>query len=589
MSKPSRWWVVVLVLVCAPQVRAENYLNLDFETGRAQQPRNWYVGGQGYEGALDSGVAQSGKQSLRLKYLSGASFGVGTQTFPLEAVKGKKITYRGYIRSEGITRGYAGLWWRVDGTKGQVLGFDNMDGRGVTGTTEWTKAEISMTVDPAVTNINFGVILTGDGTAWFDALQVEIDSVAFAQQEPQIPQQPTAEQTAWLKQHAVALKSVQAGQDFDDLQPLKKMIGNARIVALGEVTHGTKEIFQMKHRLVEYLVKEMGYTIFAIEANMPESYKMNDYVLSGAGDPREILNGMYFWTWNTREVLSMVEWMREFNAAGKGPIEFVGFDMQTPNVAMQIVLDFMREHDSESLASAETSYQMVRQAREASTGQWGPSPEQLPLWRSAEEAAAAVFKHLENNRVKLQGDRPVKEFDWIIQNARVVLQCCQMNTSEVGRDQSMAENVRWILQQNPQAKLVIWAHNGHVNRLASTMGYELAKWYGEDYRVVGFTANRGEYTALLQGVGLQANPLQPGDTGTIELFLQSTGLPLLLLDLRQAEAGSATSGWLRQEMDMRSIGALAQEMQFFPVVVTDLYDLLIYLDQTTPTELLFKN
>ena len=148
---------------------------------------------------------------------------------------------------------------------------------------------------------------------------------------------PKPAELEWLKQNVVPLRSCEAGQGFEDLAPLKRMVGDARIVALGECTHGTREVFQMKHRILEYLASQCGFTIFSIEANMPEAYRLNDYVLKGKGDPAKLIGGMYFWTWNTEEVLAMVQWMRQFNLSGKGRLEFTGFDMQTPDVAMENV------------------------------------------------------------------------------------------------------------------------------------------------------------------------------------------------------------------------------------------------------------
>src|SRR5688572_14318716 len=107
----------------------------------------------------------------------------------------------------------------------------------------------------------------------------------------------------WLRDRAIPLQTVDAGRGFADMQPLKKIIGDARIVALGEATHGTREFFQLKHRMLEFLATDMGFTIFSIEANMPEAYRLNDYVLNGIGDPGKLLKGMYFWTWDTQEVL----------------------------------------------------------------------------------------------------------------------------------------------------------------------------------------------------------------------------------------------------------------------------------------------
>jgi len=154
--------------------------------------------------------------------------------------------------------------------------------------------------------------------------------------------QPVVE---WIGAHAVRLQTPEAGHGFADMQPLKKLIGEARIVSLGEATHGTREFFQLKHRILEFLATEMGFTIFSIEANMPEAYRLNGFVLTGRGDPAKLIKGMYFWTWDTQEVLDMVLWMREFNKSGKGRVQFTGFDMQTPTVAARMVGDFIAASD----------------------------------------------------------------------------------------------------------------------------------------------------------------------------------------------------------------------------------------------------
>ena len=87
---------------------------------------------------------------------------------------------------------------------------------------------------------------------------------------PALGEEPTDAQVKWTREHAIPIETVEAGNGFVDLQPLKKLIGDARIVSLGESTHGSREIYQMKHRLVEFLATEMGFPIFSIEACMPE-------------------------------------------------------------------------------------------------------------------------------------------------------------------------------------------------------------------------------------------------------------------------------------------------------------------------------
>ncbi|MFZ4573202.1 MAG: erythromycin esterase family protein [Phycisphaerales bacterium] len=180
------------------------------------------------------------------------------------------------------------------------------------------------------------------------AVVAVVGSLASQQPETGV----SAEAAAWVKAHAVPLKTCEAGNGFEDLAGLKDVVGKARIVSLGEPTHGTREAFQLKHRLLEYLATEMGFRVFSIEANMPESYNLNEYVLEGKGDPRKLIGGMYFWTWNTEEVLAMVEWMKTFNEAGRAregasfvPLRFTGFDMQTPDVAATVAIDGVRAID----------------------------------------------------------------------------------------------------------------------------------------------------------------------------------------------------------------------------------------------------
>lgn len=130
--------------------------------------------------------------------------------------------------------------------------------------------------------------------------------------------------TEWIRANAIRLSTPEAGHGFVDMQALKPVIGNARIVSLSEATHGTREFCQLKHRMLECLAMEMGFTIFSIEANMPEAYRLNDCVLNGTGDPAELLRRMYFWTWNTEEVLEMIRWMRAFNASARSHRDAIG-------------------------------------------------------------------------------------------------------------------------------------------------------------------------------------------------------------------------------------------------------------------------
>src|SRR5256714_10411046 len=118
---------------------------------------------------------------------------------------------------------------------------------------------------------------------------------------------------AWIRETAIPLQALNAGSGFADLAPLKAVLKDARIVGLGESSHGTSEFQRVKHRLLEFLVKEMGYTAFAMEAGYSEAQPMNDYVLHGTGNRADVLSKLGYVAWDMEEFAAMVDWMRAYN------------------------------------------------------------------------------------------------------------------------------------------------------------------------------------------------------------------------------------------------------------------------------------
>jgi hypothetical protein len=200
-------------------------------------------------------------------------------------------------------------------------------------------------IDP-VPGERFFVFVASDE---FTCEPVEVEGGADATAEIAVVRLGPApmEVVTWINAHAIPLTTVKAGSGFEDMAPLAEIVGDARVVALGEATHGSREFLQLKHRMLEHLVEEMGFSVFAIEANWPECRAINDYVLYGEGDPKQGLDSIYFWTWNTEEVLALIEWMRAYNADPRHErkVQFVGFDMQTTTVAAGDVFDYLETVD----------------------------------------------------------------------------------------------------------------------------------------------------------------------------------------------------------------------------------------------------
>ncbi|MDP4200778.1 MAG: erythromycin esterase family protein [Bacteroidota bacterium] len=579
----------ILAVSCRTASMPESELNLGFEQRESDNtPSHWYVGGDGYVATLDSSIVHGGRYSLHLKYdHEGAdphsSFGVGTSTFPIAAARGKTIRLSGWIRTKEVTKS-AGLWLRVDGPGG-VLAFNNMYDSAVNDTRDWKRYSFELPVDTSAININFGVLLNGHGDAWYDDLEIQLDSKPYV--EP-IPFEATSAQLDWLKQHASPIKTVDAGHGFDDLAVLHNFIGSAKIVGVGEATHGTSEFFRMKHRVLEYLVEKEGFNIFAIEANMPECERINEYVLTGQGDPKKLLAGIYFWTWDTQEVLDMIEWMHAYNASGKGRLQFAGFDMQTARVAADEVESYVKRADPKFSDSVTRAYSIVRDVEDV---MWSSDKAKAAVkdW-AALAGATEVINHLEANQARYVRSLPSGMVDRMIQNARIVEQAVAEKTAMTGglRDSCMALNIAWIETHNPGARIMVWAHNGHISKSRGHMGSWLSKRYGTQYVNIGFAFNDGTYTAITQSHGgPMAITASPAKLGSLEYTLHATQLPMFFLNLRDAKPSDPNAAWLTKPLPVRSIGAVEDNM-YWTQTLPEEYDGLIYIDHSTASHLLPK-
>jgi erythromycin esterase len=356
----------------------------------------------------------------------------------------------------------------------------------------------------------------------------------------------------WARENAIPLKTVEAGNGFTDISRIADIVNGSQIVALGEATHGSREFFQLKHRMIEFLATQKGFSTFAIEANMPEAYRLNDFVLHGKGDPRQLLRGMYFWTWNVQEVLDLVLWMREFNQSGKGRIEFTGFDMQNPRMAIEVVKNYVQQQEPGYLSHVQSVYdtvQMVRSSR---------SPAQSVDLKQLAKDCGLIEKRLDQSSGR-SSTPPVIDADWAIQMARLVQQWVQMQGGEKSRDESMAENLEWIARRSPRTKLVLWAHNGHVTYDGDSykpMGAYLKEAFGPRLVTFGFVFNRGSFRALDGTNGTREVTIGPAPGGSLDHALASTGIPWFALDLRRLAQNSQAAQWASEPHLSRSIGAV---------------------------------
>ncbi len=152
---------------------------VSFTTSDTNLPDGWFKAGSnpnGYEMTLDTEVFNTGNASAMISSKDKRTKGFGTimQKCSAEEYRGKRIRLSGYVKTKDVKK-WSGLWGRIDDdNRNRVLSFDNMSNRAIKGTTDWTKYEIDLNVPSSATSLNFGALVRGNGTLWFDGLTIEV-------------------------------------------------------------------------------------------------------------------------------------------------------------------------------------------------------------------------------------------------------------------------------------------------------------------------------------------------------------------------------------------------------------------------------
>lgn len=358
----------------------------------------------------------------------------------------------------------------------------------------------------------------------------------------------------------------------DDLKILEKLVGKSKIIGLGEATHGSSEVYQMKYRISKYLIKNENFNLFSLEANMPESFVMNKYIIDKVADPKTILKHMYFWLWQTEETLNFVNWLKEYNDQNIPKIKFDGFDMQYTHGAIRQIKEVFQENN----ISTDEINELNKILKEENKGTRKYS-------KKGQEKIQIVLEKLKHKEISFKNEDEKKRY---LQNFRIIEQKIQTGSS-TERDKFMAENIKWLMKNNQDSKIIVSAHNYHVSKLdKSKMGYWLHKDYLDDYKNIGFAFYEGVYSASIdQKIGTYNS--QTAYPGTLEYYLNSLNIPIFILDLKAIKNENNNLGkWILKEIPFRKTGSGTDKNEFKKTKVADSFDYLIFINKSSNSKLL---
>lgn len=380
-------------------------------------------------------------------------------------------------------------------------------------------------------------------------------------------------------------------------------LGNAKIVGMGEATHGTQEFFQMKHRIFKYLVETQGFRYLAFEYDLGGCMALDEMIQSGQGDIKTWMSQqMYFWTWRTTEVLQLFLWMQDYNRnkPDSEKVHLVGVDCQFTSQSVPQLVSLLSRYENSfanevssklnSLVKAELykgeNFNSIQQARN------GVLPQIYAVGRELNERAASISQLTSPAYYQ----QILRVYETIVQAE--IIQYNQIINSETSlnfREKYMAENLDWIFSQYSNVKVALWAHNEHVAKNeqflsfnTNSLGGNLKAQYGTAYQVIGFSMGSGDFKAynLLKNQ-LETMKLEAPLVNSFNFSFTQVDEPRYGVKLADLQKRYFWNGRLSSSRPFLSIGAAFNadrvEKYFYPARLDQLYDVIFHFDVTNPS------
>ena len=378
----------------------------------------------------------------------------------------------------------------------------------------------------------------------------------------------------WLRAHAVPLTHLDPDAPLDDLEPLRAIVGEARVVAIGENSHFIHEFAVLRERILRFLVERCGFTVLAFEFGFSEGFPLDAWA-QGEGTDDDL-------SAHLAETIPVgvdepLRWMRRHNRTPSPPVRFAGIDIPAAGgsllPALAPVADYLREIDPETLPALQTAMRIAESFAGASAASAAPAWTRLAT--AEQDALSAIlmrllirFRAVEALYLS-RGDQ--RSYDIALRRlegachadygfrAMAGLYAGNGLTADTSaRDVYMAGSVLWHLERlEPGTRVVLAAHNAHIQTVPISfdghltglpMGQHLRRVLGDEYFALGLTSITG-HTADMRpdenarfGFAIDNTALEAPEPGSVEAAFADAGLGLSVADLRRARREAVAPG-----------------------------------------------
>ena len=426
----------------------------------------------------------------------------------------------------------------------------------------------------------------------FDSNHLLTDEELLTEEDPDAPAE-RAEWVEWISKNNIPIRSLDA-EVFTDLQFLKPLLENRRIVQLGESGHGVAQFSQAKVRLIKFLHQECGFDVIAFESSIFECFYTNENVASMT--PIEMMRHSIFGVWHTREVEPLFDYIKN-NHNTNSPLTLAGFDVQISsclgvNNRPQFFKDVISKIDFDF---ADDVYQLDSTFT-VKTTHYSTYPNYLTnnqdtLIAQYENIVTFMDQH-RDEYAQIFSDNPgvpliVRQTAWsMIRYINELVEYDEENyqSSTRWRDEGMADNLDFLLEElYPNSKIIVWAHNFHIRhwnlQVSGTIEVEtMGTWVALRHRPELYTIGLYMYRGQAAWNNREIYDITRATSGSLESILYRTRRKFCFVDLFNQTRGSGNS-WMFEPIAAKTWG-----FSNITMVLKNQYDGILFIDTVNPPD-----
>jgi erythromycin esterase-like protein len=394
--------------------------------------------------------------------------------------------------------------------------------------------------------------------------------------------------------------------DDDRFAAFFDRFADARVVCLGEASHGTSEFYRARAQISKRLIAHHGFNIVAVEADWPDAASIDRYVRHR--EPREgeqkAFERFPIWMWRNREFDGFVRWLHRHNRGRdyEAMTGFYGLDLYNMSMSMRAVIDFLGKEDPEAAKVAKKRYGCLEP--------WADEPQ-----RYGANALHEGYARCEVGVTQMLMELMQRNFDclseecdeWldaaanarVVKNAEAYYRVMYHGAAESWnlRDTHMFETLTQLLDaKGPNSKAIVWAHNSHIGNAAHTemgqvrgelnIGQLVKEKFDAKARLIGFGTHNGTVAAADDwDEPMQVKAVNPSLPESSERASHDSRLPRFLLDLRPEEVGREVKQALMEPRLQRFIGVIYRPdterwSHYSQCILPRQYDGWVWFDET---------